>query len=121
MSTKRIIFPATVSKVMTMADNSLRINLDTQEITDPLEAAGLFILRGTYGYCMLSIEEITEEETIKFPAVPRKPGGQKSQSQRLRAAIYRLWESRGCQGDSEDHYNRIMEQLIANCKNEIDK
>lgn len=117
----KITFPATVSKVSTMADGSIRLSLDTQEITDPEKAAGLFMLWGKYGQCLFSLEDITEDTASSLPKAPEKPGKQKSQSQRLRAVLYRLWEAKGKPGESEQFYTRMMEQIIGHYKNQIEE
>lgn len=45
----------------------------------------------------------------------------KSPSVRLRAVIYRYWESRGSQGDSEAFYQKQVDGIIEQYKKLLDK
>lgn len=46
--------------------------------------------------------------------------GQKTQAQRLRGVIYKIYEKRGKQGDFESFYKAYMERLIEREKSNLD-
>jgi len=112
-----MIFPATVSKVQTMADRSLQVRLDTQELP-PKAMAGLFDFYGNYCHVQLvsSVEEATE---IAPPSAPKASG--KTPAQRLRAVLYRLWEQdKKGHKDSNTYYDMMMEQIIEFYKSKLE-
>lgn len=44
----------------------------------------------------------------------------KTQSQRLRNVLYKLWESQGSNGDFKTFYKQKTEQVISHFKNQIE-
>jgi len=87
-----IIIPAGLTKVSTMADGTLRLQFDCQEIKSE-DMANLFSQRNNVGYLMFKGEQFVEHDieflrSLKVDNVE----GIKSRSQRLRAVLYRVWE-----------------------------
>ena len=93
----------TVSKVSTLADKSIRIQLDTPELPAQ-QMAGLFTayLQGQQG---VEIEEVMVKG--------------KSPSERLRAVLYRLWETTKREQDFDSFYKLYMDQLINRIKDKL--
>ena len=46
--------------------------------------------------------------------------GQKTQAQRLRGVIFRLWEQNGNKGDSETYYRAMLEKVIDQFKEKLE-
>ena len=79
--------PATISKIVTMADKSLRLQVDTQELTKA-DKAKVFELHEEIGWFMFSRAEFKEEDVINLPEIKPEFKGELSPSQKLRN---RLW------------------------------
>ena len=60
--------PATISKIVTMADKSLRLQVDTQELTKA-DKAKVFELHEEIGWFMFSRAEFKEEDVINLPEI----------------------------------------------------
>lgn len=59
--------PSTISKIVTLADNTVRLQVDCQELASENEAE-IFKLRNQLGYFVFATtEEITEESLPKEP------------------------------------------------------
>lgn len=78
--------PATISKITTMADKTLRLQVDTQEIK-PESAAKLMLMNDNLGVFVFSISDIKVEDLVELPEV-KVEKGQKTPSQRLRSRLY---------------------------------
>lgn len=87
-----VVIEAGINGVRTMADGSLRISLDTQEM-HPEQMARIFELRGKPGMVLISSGAITDEEiNVVSDFVDDNEVKGKSQSQRLRNVLYVMWE-----------------------------
>ena len=87
----KFFIPAVQTKVMTMSDKGLRVIFDTQEPT-VAEASDVMSLTHKAGILFFTDNDLNEKE-LELPPPSPKSEGEKSASQRLRAAIYRKWES----------------------------
>ena len=122
---KTFTAPGTISKITTMADNTLRLQVDCQEMPADQEAIVLKA-RNKYGYFLYNESEITETDVEAIPDYKPTEKGDKSPAQRLRAVLYRLWEQTGkvdmyrqpC--DSDTYYKQIMETLINQHKDKLE-
>ncbi len=109
--------PSTISKIVTLADNTVRLQVDCQEL-DSTSEADIFKLRNKLGHFVFAVDEnITQEdiptETLDFPT-------DKSPAQRLRAVLFRLWEQspRGYK-EFEGFYRATMEKYIESLKEKL--
>jgi len=85
----KLQLPATISGFRTMADNGVRITIDTQELEpDAYKAIGSLVKK--FGWLLFS-ENIMKEEDVPDEQAPEFKG-EKSPSQRLRACLYKYWE-----------------------------
>ncbi|MFX1536786.1 MAG: hypothetical protein ACFFDI_21420 [Promethearchaeota archaeon] len=94
----------TVSKISTLADKSLRIVLDTMELS-PDQMTALF-------EAYKEGEEGVEIEEIKVK-------GLKSKSQQLRNVLYRLWEQSATTMTDKEYYDSYMDKLINSLKEKL--
>lgn len=66
-------------------------------------------------------DDITEMESEAVESVRLDDIDKKAtQSQRLRAVFYRIWEQDGSKGEFKDHYKVNMEKIIEHFKNKLD-
>lgn len=108
-NTRIVQLPAEVGKVETMSDRSVKIVVHTRELPGS-EMAVLFDLVNAEGWLLFSPNELQEADIPDEKADAST--GNKTQAQRLRGVLYRLWEAKGSQGDSEAHYRTEMEKII---------
>jgi hypothetical protein len=116
----KVILPVYVSSVKTLADRSLNMTLNTQELT-PEQYAGLFQLHGTKGYALLStvpIDNFNELDGMDLEAMPN--GKAKTQSSRIRATLYVIWEQQGKGEEFESFYRKETEAIISKLKMRLD-
>jgi hypothetical protein len=106
----KIVLPAVFVRPVFRADGSVKLEFDTREFGGE-EATVLMDQRQKEGWLLFSpnkdmdIVDIPDEKADSMI-------GQKTQAQRLRGVIYRIWEQKGKQGDSESFYRSYMERLI---------
>lgn len=109
--------PATIpdNGIRTMADKSVRLSVDTQEVS-PDEMAKIFALKGKYGYFAFSESKI---EKLEVPEVVQEFPDEKSPSKRLKAVIWKVWEKMGKVGDYDAFYRTQMERVIEKFKEKL--
>jgi len=116
--------PGVISKIVTMADRTIRIQVDCQEM-NPDEEVVILQARNKLGWFLFGESEIIEED-IKLPDYRPVEKRDKTPSQRLRAVLWRLWEQKGKKDiygqpcDSDTYYRQIMESLIGKYKEMLD-
>lgn len=106
----KVLLPAIFRGMATRADGSYSLKFETREFSGD-EASQLLSLHQQEGYLLFSPNnDITEADvpTEKADAML----GTKTQAQRLRAVLYRLYEQTGKQGDFETYYRSKMEYII---------
>ena len=102
--------PACIGKIKTMADQSIRLEVDTQEL--PAETMSeLFALRGGIGYFMFAEQPKSEMDLTNVPEI-KIERGEKTKGQRLRATLYVLWGQTKTDSSFEEYYNVQMEKII---------
>lgn len=118
MGGQAVTFPAILSKVASRADKSYALTFVTRELPGK-DASVLLGQLMSEGHVLYSPTSSFEEADI--PAEKADSGlGHKSQAQRLRAVIYRLWESKGKPDDDfEAYYRRVTENMIDRVKEEL--
>lgn len=107
-----------ISKLTTLSDRTIRIQIDCQE--QGLEAeARLFQLRGSLGHFVFNEAQVKDEDV---PVDPIEFPGSKSLSERLRNVLYVLHEKQsGTPEDFEAYRHKIMERLIRQYRNKIEE
>lgn len=112
---KQVQFGALVDSLSTKKDGSIKVIIETQELSGDA-VAELLNYRQQLAYVTLT-ESPVDEVTVPDEPIEK---GRKSQATRMRAVIYRLWEQRGKPGDSEDFYRRQMEHFIEVIKEKLE-
>jgi hypothetical protein len=114
----KVTLPVQFVKPVFKVDRSVTLHFDTRELSG-LEASILLDYRQTEGWLLFAPNELKEADIPDEKADSMT--GQKTQAQRLRGVIYRLWEQSGSKGNSEDYYKSIMESLIEQLKERLDQ
>ena len=119
--------PGIITKIITMADNTLRVQTDCQEMNFENEAI-LMKLRNKYGYFLFKEgDPFIEKDLLNLSDLPpiKKGDKEKTDSQRQRAVLYLLWK----QGDKKDlfgndcddeiFYHQYMNKIIEHLKSKL--
>lgn len=115
-----IILPALIEKISTRKDNTLVVNIATNEMS-PSKVGMLMSLHNKMGYVAINDEKFTgkQEEAISGLKSDTKIG--KTPSQRLRAVLYLVWKSNKEGFETSDtHYEHYLEKVIEHYKTKID-
>jgi len=81
--------PAIISKITSMSNRSLRVNVDSNEdLTDEQMQQVMSKLERYGWFCFLEDSQIKEEDLIKLPPLPKKEKEEKTPSQRLRGRMF---------------------------------
>jgi len=109
--------PSTISKITTMSDGGLRLQIDTQEI-HPTDAGKVMELRNKLGVFVFVEEDIKPEDLKDLPKVELEEG-EKSPSSRLRATLYVYWDKHKTSQPFDIFYRRQMESYIETVKEKL--
>lgn len=107
-----VSIPATISKVTTMADHTLRLQVDTQEIAPELKSQ-LFGLHEKLGYFFFAEEAIRRIDKTKLPEIIVDETERKTPSQRLRDRMY-VYFTQALKKEGKDFepwYRRELERI----------
>ncbi len=110
-----IKLPAYFTRFGSKSDGSASLSFATQEIGAE-EFAELQRNLNGFGWLVFKENEVKAEDIPKTDA--EEEG--KTRSEILRAVIWRIWEKKGKQGDSDTHYRKVMDSLIEKLKAQID-
>lgn len=110
--------PATITKITTMADRGLRLQVDTQEITDAELKKQIFDLHDKLGFFFFSEAPITEVPLDDLPEI-KVEEGEKTPSQRLRNILFVLWEQKKIKESFDIFYRKQIEKLIEKIKEQL--
>ena len=114
----KISLASNISKVTTMSDHTVRLQVDCQEA--PAEVmAELFALKSKLGWFTFSEKVISEIDTRDFPEI-KVEKWEKTPSQRLRATLYILWEQTKPDVTFEQYYREQVEKVISYLKEKLD-
>lgn len=110
--------PVQFIKPVFKADRSVRLEFETRELSG-MEIGILADSRQTEGWLVFSPnDDIKEEDVPKEKADPML--GTKTQAQRLRNSLYRLWEQTGKQAEFEEYYRIRLEKIIDQVKEKLE-
>lgn len=107
--------PAIIQSIRTLADKTLRLTIDCQELP-PEDSGKVMGLLQQYGWFVFSPSEIKE---IDLPQEIPEFKNEKTPSQRLRAVLYRLWEQDKKGMDFEVFYKTRIERIIQQIKDKL--
>lgn len=94
--------PATITKIVTMGDRSLRLQVDVDRELSPQENAEVFSLYNKSGYFIFKDAEIHQEDIIDLPEEKLEFKNQKSSSEILRNRLYVFYKKKN--GDKDDGF-----------------
>lgn len=105
--------PATIQGLRTLADNTIRMAVDFQEMSAE-EMGGMFTLKGKLGWFLFKENEIQE---IEIPKESVKIEGEKSPSKRLHDRMFALYASNhedksGFRSWYADQLDKIGQQFL---------
>lgn len=115
---KKIQIFTFIDGVTKKKDGTLSIKLGTQEMS-PEETSMIFAFGNQQIWTAFSETEMTPND-IKLPDFTPEFKGEKSPSQRLKACVYRLWETTDKKKTSEEFYRDYMEKIIEHVKTKLD-
>ncbi len=117
-----VIFEGGIQGLRTLADGSLRIQVDTQELP-PETLTRIFQLKNQHGLVMVSTDEISQAEidVVSDATSDSFQQKRKTPSQRLRAVLFKLWKQQGEPNgyDFDTWYKNKMETLIDHFKEKL--
>jgi hypothetical protein len=105
-----ITFPALIDGVRTLKDGSIRITLETPELSSE-GIAQIFDFRNKQVFAGLN-ETPLKPEQLEIPDYKLVEKHEKSPGTRLRSVIYRYWEQVGSKQDFDPFYKSQIEGLI---------
>jgi hypothetical protein len=121
MENQILQFPALISKIITMANHSLRITVDSQENLTSEQIAKIVDCYDKFGYFNFLVDKmIKPEDLLNIPDVKPEFKTDKSISVRMRNVIWRIWEKKGKQGDFDIFYKSMGEKIIEQLKTKLD-
>lgn len=118
----RILTQAILDGYQRRKDRSVSVRFITQEKTSS-EVMAIDEMVDTFGVLYFRAgEEMNQDEVDELDNLELdiydKP---KTQSQRLRGVLYKLWESQGKKGDFKTFYKQKTESVIEHFKQQIDE
>lgn len=122
MEIKTFAYEATIPKngLRSLSDGGWRITVDTQELS-PEKSAELMQFKGCFGkFVFASPESKITEEDIEISDEVLEYKGEKSKSQRLRAALYVMWQQGRQDKTFEEFYSIQMSKLIEYIKEKLE-
>ena len=111
------VFTATVDGIRSLQDRSLKLSLTTQELS-PDDVGGIFGFQGQYCKVLITTENVTTivQESVEATEVEHWERS-KSPAQRLRAVLFKCWDSdKENMPDFDTYYKSKMEQIINHYK-----
>jgi hypothetical protein len=129
MSKNTIVFEGGIDGIRTMADNTVRVNVGTPELS-PDVVGQMYSMLKQPGYVVISTMPISQKQidAVESATIDRE-FEEKTPSQRLRNVLYVLWEQQqpketNSEGittyiDFDLYYKRKMNELITFIKNKL--
>lgn len=110
--------PCIIESLRTLKDGSVRITVDTYELT-PSDFAALAGFRNKAGFLLFKEARFEEGDLEHIPDVVPEIKGDKTPSQRLRGVFYRLWEQTDKSTNWKHWYEEKMEAVISYYKEKL--
>lgn len=116
-----IIIPAQLDTIRTLKDRTLKVTFETQEL-NPQDLLGLMENVNAFGYLAFKKEPFGEKEKQMIDDLKSEiEFAGKTSAQRLRAVLFRLWQTNPEGFDtSVKHYEHHMEKIINHYKSKLD-
>lgn len=112
---KLIKVPAVLNRISPTKDGGFSLGFHTSEITDTDERANTLAMFDKFGWLIFADHAVNEipRET------PDRGAGAKTQSERIRAVLFRLYEHKKPKESFEEYYNHVTEAFIMRLKEEL--
>lgn len=107
---------AQITGLRSRTDGSLGLTVSTPELT-PAEKTVFFELQNLNLTLLITPDDEVEVEVEKV----KGEMGTKTQGQRIRGCIFKIWETKGKQGDFEAFYRQKTEAIIEWLKKQIEQ
>ena len=112
---------AHISKVVTMGDRSLRLQVDITRELSPDENARVFALYNTPGFFIFKNAELQEQDLVELPDEKPEFKNQKSSSEILRNRLYVFYKDKyGNDNGFEDWRKKEMLRIGQHYLDKID-
>lgn len=107
-----LMIPATMSKMYSMADGCLRIQVDADRELKPETSQKFFSMLRHSGYFIFKLQKFTQEDLTNLPEEKREEKGQKTASEILRNRMFVFYrETHGGKTEGfEDWRKRELDQ-----------
>ncbi len=112
---KLIKTPAIMTRISPTKDGGFNLGFHTNEITDVDERSNTLAMYDKFGWLVFAdhaVNEIPRE-------MPDREAGAKTQSERIRAVLFRLYEHKKPKESFEEFYNKMTEAYITRIKEEL--
>lgn len=112
---KLIRVPAILTRVSPRKDGGFSLGFVTNEVIDPDERANILNMYNKFGWLIHADHQVNE-----IPReVPDRGAGAKTQSERIRAVLFRLYEYKKPKETFEEYYNHVTEAFINRLKEDL--
>ena len=109
--------PATIASIATRVDKTIKITVDTQELS-PEQNATLFSLHQKTGWLLFK-ENVIQVSDVPKEVAPVDSKEVKTPGQRLRATLFVYWKQKAIGGDFDRWYKAWMEGKIEEIKRQL--
>ena len=109
--------PSAIQSIRTLVDGGNKLDIITREL-NPEEMTSLFELKGKEGWLLFRENAFTQEDVPNLPDV-RIERTDKSPSERLRAVLFRLWETTSRSKTADNFYKDYIDKLIESIKEKL--
>lgn len=116
----KIILAGVIENISTRMDNTVKVTFGIQEM-DSSNMGQLFELRNKFVKCLFSDSQITDPEAAAIDSASLVGSKKRSQSQRLRAVLFRVFEQTGYQIDFDGWYQNELEKIIEHYKAKLNQ
>jgi len=120
MAEEKIVLkiPATISKITTMADKGIRIQVDTQEL-HPEDAGRVMLLNNKLGWFVFA-EQLSQVDIENLPKIEvDEESGEEQPATRLRKVLFVFWKQHKIQEPFDAYYKRAIEKFISSVKEKL--
>ncbi len=121
--TKLMTIPCAIESVATRRDKTIKISIGTQELSPEQMTELINHWMGGVGVMAFKGEQFNynDEQLLEAMKIDAAEMGSKTPSQRLRAALYVLFEAnKEGHSDFNSYYSAMMERFIDTVKKRID-
>lgn len=114
-----LTIPAIISKISTLADGTIRLVVDTNELS-PNKMTEIFSMRNLPGLCSFTANaNFSADEMEMLEKMSEELSGDTSPSKRLRNVLYVWHRDSGMDSDFESFYKTEIEKITEHYKKKL--